>query len=79
LILIRGGVLFTKASTIRTLTCNGLGFLGIELNEKRNAANAGVVSTDSSRVPPRIIRTDQEHMIAETVCRVLSLNEKREN
>ena len=79
LILFGGRLLFTKAPTIRTWTCNGLRFLGIELNEKRNAANAGVISTDSSRVPPRVIRTDEEYTTAEAVCRVLSLNEKREN
>ena len=51
----------------------GLGFLGIELEEKRNAANEGVISAAASRVAVRVIRTDEERMIAKTVCRVLGL------
>jgi acetate kinase len=50
-----------------------LGFLGIELEEKRNAANEGVISAAASRVAVRVIRTDEEHMIAKTVCQVLGL------
>jgi acetate kinase len=33
----------------------------------------------TGRVPVRVIRTDEEYMIAETAFRVLSLNEKGEN
>jgi len=50
-----------------------LGFLGIELEEKRNAANEGVISAETSRVLVRVIQTDEEWMIANTVCRVLGL------
>ena len=45
----------------------GLNFLGIELNEARNAENAAVISTDASRVTVRVIRTDEELMIARSV------------
>jgi acetate kinase len=48
-------------------------FLGIELDGKRNVANAGVISADASRVTVRVIRTDEEWMIAKMVCRVLGL------
>ncbi len=51
----------------------GWDFLGIELEEKRNAANEGVISAAASRVAVRVIRTDEELMIAKTVCRVLGL------
>jgi len=51
----------------------GLGFLGVELNEKRNAENAAVISPDDGRATVRVIRTDEERMIAQTVCRVLGL------
>ena len=57
--------------SIRTRICDGLGFLGIELNETRNAKNAAVISTDTGRVAVRVIRTDEELMIARSVCRVL--------
>ncbi|SRR6266545_3017570 len=51
----------------------GLGFLGIELNEPRNRENAPVISAQNGRVAVRIIRTDEELMIARSVCRVLRL------
>jgi acetate kinase len=59
---------------IRTRICDGLGFLGIELNEARNAVNAGVISADPSRAPVRVIRTDEELMIARSVGRILALS-----
>jgi len=51
----------------------GLGFLGIELEEKRNAANEGVISVAASQVAVRVIHTDEEQMIARSVCRALAL------
>ena len=68
-----------NAPTIRARICDGLGFLGIELDEKRNAANEGLISAATSRVPVRVIRTDEEYMIAETVCHILGLDGKKEN
>ena len=68
-----------NAPTIRARICDGLGFLGIELEEKRNDANEGVISAVTSRVPVRVIRTDEEYMIAETVCHILGLDGKKEN
>jgi acetate kinase len=59
--------------SIRTRICDGLGFLGIALNERRNAKHAAVISTDTGRVAVRVIRTDEELMIARSVCRVLGL------
>jgi acetate kinase len=66
------------APTVRARICDGLGFLGIELDEKRNAGNAGIISAESGRVAVRVICTDEERMIAETVCRVLGLGLKKE-
>jgi acetate kinase len=59
--------------SIRARICDGLGFLGIELNEARNAENAAVISADAGRATVRVIRTDEELMIARSVCRVLGL------
>jgi acetate kinase len=56
---------------VRARICDGLGFLGIGLEEKRNAANAGVISVAASRIAVRVIHTDEERMIAKTVCRAL--------
>jgi len=74
--LVFSGGIGENAPTVRTRICEGLGFLGIELEEKRNATNEGVISVPTSRVVVRVIRTDEELMIAKTVCRVLGLVEK---
>ena len=68
-----------NAPAIRARICDGLGFLGIELYEKRNAANEGLISAATSRVPVRVIRTDEEYMIAETVSHILGFGGKKEN
>jgi acetate kinase len=69
--LVFAGGIGEKAPIVRARICEGLGFLGIELEEKRNSANEGVISIDTSRVKVRVIRTDEELMIAETVCDTL--------
>lgn len=75
--LVFAGGIGENAPIIRTRVCEGLGFLGIELNEARNAANAGLISTDAGRVAVRVIATDEERMIAKTACRVLGLHHAR--
>jgi acetate kinase len=67
-----------NAPLIRARICDGLDFLGIELNQKRNAKNATLISPDAGRVKVRIIRTDEELMIAKFVTRVLNLDSIRE-
>ena len=58
-----------NATVIRSRICEGLGFLGIELAEKRNTKSAGVISAAASQVTVRVIRTDEELMIARSVLR----------
>ena len=77
--LVFAGGIGENAPPVRARICEGLGFLGIELEESRNAGNAGVISTAASRVAVRVVHTDEERMIAETVCRVLGIALKREN
>jgi acetate kinase len=77
--LVFAGGIGENASTVRARICGGLGFLGIEIEEKENAANEGVISTAASRITVRVIRTDEERMIAKTVCCVLGLGLKKEN
>lgn len=69
--LVFAGGIGEKAPLIRARICEGLSFLGIELNEARNTENASLISTDGGRVAVRVIRTDEELMIARSVCRVL--------
>jgi acetate kinase len=76
--LVFAGGIGEKAPVVRARICDGLGFLGIELEEKQNVANAGVISANASRVAVRVIHTDEEWMIANTVCRILGLTRERE-
>jgi acetate kinase len=71
--LVFAGGIGENAPIVRARICDGLGFVGIELDEKRNTANEGVISTAASRVALRVIRTDEELTIARAVCHVLGL------
>jgi acetate kinase len=62
-----------NAPPVRARICEGLSFLGIEIDDARNAANEGIISTDSSRVTVRMIRSNEELMIARSVCHVIGL------
>ena len=75
--LVFSGGIGEHAPVVRTRMCEGLEFLGIRLDEGRNQANAAVISSPASRVTVRVIRTDEESQIAQSVCRLLALNEVR--
>jgi acetate kinase len=60
-----------RSAPVRARICEGLGFLGTELDNGRNATDAPVISTDASRVTVRVIPTDEEQMIARSVSRLL--------
>jgi acetate kinase len=62
-----------NAPLIRARICDGLDFLGIEIDRSRNARNALVISPADSRVKVRVIRTNEELMIARSVTRILKL------
>jgi acetate kinase len=63
-----------NAPLVRSRICEGLGFLGFELDKSRNAKTAAVISKNSSRVTVRVIRTDEELMIARSVLRACLSN-----
>ena len=71
--LVFAGGIGENAPTVRSRICDGLGFLGIELNEGRNVANQGVISMETSRVNVRVMPTDEAFTIAKSVCCVLGL------
>ena len=68
--LVFAGGIGENVPRVRARICEGLSFLGIELNESRNAETAGVISTDASRATVRVVHTDEELMIARSVWRV---------
>ncbi len=72
--LVFSGGIGEHAPEVRARICDGLAFLGIALDNERNAANATVISTDASRVTVRVIPTDEDKMIAQTVCRLIDTN-----
>ena len=75
--LVFAGGIGENAPVIRERIADGLTFLGIEFDRKRNAKNAPVISTDAGRVRVRIIRTDEGLMIARSVTRILGPEFKR--
>src|ERR1700731_4540706 len=58
--LVFSGGIGENAPQVRARVCEGLGFLGIEIDHRRNDANAGLISSASSTVGVRVIRTDEE-------------------
>jgi len=62
--LVFAGGIGEHAPVIRSRICDGIGFLGIKLDEKQNAASADVISGETSPVTVRVMQTDEELMIA---------------
>ena len=73
--LVFAGGIGENAPLIRERICGGLEFLGVALDPRRNAKNAALISKGSSRVKVRVIATDEELMIARSVCRELHMAE----
>jgi acetate kinase len=67
------------APLVRKRICDGLGFLGIELDPARNTRNAARISSDASRVTVRVIHTDEDLMIATLAVRLLHLGSLRKD
>jgi acetate kinase len=53
-----------NAPTIRWRICGGMEFLGIHLDPSRNDANAPIISQEDSPCIVRVMRTDEDLMIA---------------
>ena len=69
--LVFSGGIGENAPSIRARICAGLGFLGLRLGPARNARGAAVISAAGSRVTVRVIRTDEERVIARETARLL--------
>jgi acetate kinase len=53
-----------RSPDVRARICEGLGFLGIEIDAASNGENAETISASGSKVRVRTIRTNEEAMIA---------------
>lgn len=69
--LVFAGGIGERAPAVRTRICAGLEFLGLQLDERSNAATRAVISAPTSRVAVRVIETNEELMIATSVSRLL--------
>jgi acetate kinase len=71
-ILVFSGGIGENSPEIRARICRELDWLGLQFDEERNKANEALISQDGSPVMARMIRTDEESVIAKTVWQVLS-------
>jgi acetate kinase len=76
--LVFAGGIGENAAVVRSRICEGLKFLGIEIDDKRNTANEGMISSAASRASVRVIPTDEEFMIAKTVWQLLAAEPQKE-
>lgn len=65
------------AATIRHDICADLGFLGIHLDDARNASHGPVISRDGGAVEVRVMPTNEDMMIARHVERMLRAGNPR--
>jgi acetate kinase len=77
--LVFAGGIGENSPAVRARICGGLEFIGIKLDGRRNATSAPIISTAGSPAVVRVIRTDEEWIIARTVCRVLGLPSGKES
>jgi len=74
-IIFAGGI-GENSAEVRAQICDGLGWLGLELDAERNkqmiAGREGVISKDTSRLHAYVIPTNEELLIARDTVRVIS-------
>jgi acetate kinase len=70
--LVFAGGIGENSPVVRARICEGLGFLGIQLDKTRNDQSSGLISADGGEVAVRVIRTDEELIIARSVSRIVS-------
>jgi acetate kinase len=75
--LVFAGGIGENSPAVRERICDGLGFLGVRIDARRNRANAPLISKSAGAVAVRVIRTNEELMIARSVARVLGLGRRR--
>lgn len=70
--LIFTGGIGAKAPAVRSQICDGLGYLGVKLDSRRNSDPEPEISAVDSRVQIEAVTTDEELMIARHVQRMLT-------
>jgi acetate kinase len=59
------------SAAIRARICEGLSYLGLEVDAARNAEHAPIISSHASRVAVRVVPTDEDLMIARHTHRLI--------
>lgn len=75
--LIFSGGIGEHSPEIRKRICKALKFLGIELDETKNEKNETFISADKGKPSVWVIKTNEELMIARSVCTILNYNIKQ--
>jgi acetate kinase len=70
--LVFAGGIGENSAEARRRICEGLEFLGVSLDEHKNAASAPLISTENGQVEVRIIRTDEESQLARAAAELVS-------
>lgn len=63
------------SADVRARVCQGLGFLGIVLDQERNAVHAPVISAADAPVVVEVVVADEERMVMQGVLEVLARQE----
>ena len=69
--LIFSGGMGEQAPRIRARICEGLEFIGIELDNGRNEMNSELISSDASRVGVHVLHTDEAVTIVTEMSRLV--------
>lgn len=76
--LVFAGGIGERSPAVRARICEGLGFLGIDIDATLNArsgADSQLISTDAARVPVYVIPTFEALMMARAACRLLATDD----
>ena len=74
--LVFSGGIGENSAVARARICDGLQFLGVTLDETRNEAGEAVISAEGNGVTVRVIHTDEESEITQSVLHVLAADRK---
>ncbi len=72
--LVFAGGIGENAAVVRARICEGLQFLGVEVDAPRNVDARGLISSPTGRVAVHVIRTNEAHVIARAVRDLLALD-----
>jgi acetate kinase len=71
--LVFSGGIGENSPVVRERICEGLQFLGVQVDARRNAEAPGMISSSTGRVAVHVIRTNEAHIIARDVRDLLAI------